>query len=63
MACWLRAQIRVNSATRVKTCPHYDITQRKPHTQSKNFFFSIWTRRPAESAEGLNSSIAQSAGQ
>jgi len=33
---------------------------RKPKTK---FFFLIWARRRAESAEGLNSSLAQSAGE
>ena len=39
MACWVGAQGQVSSATRVKTCPHYDVTQRKPHMQNEKFFF------------------------
>ena len=37
-------------------------TARKPQTQNE-IFFLIWARRRAESAEGLNSSLAQSAGE
>jgi len=62
MACWVSTLGQVNSATRAKTCPHYDITQSKPHTQNK-ILFSIWTTRLAESVESLNKSLAQSAGE
>jgi len=62
MAYWVGAKGQVNSATKVKTCPHLDVTQRKLHAQNENFFF-ISTRRLAESVEGLISSLAQSAGE
>jgi len=62
MARWVGAQGQVNSATRVKTCPHYDVSQRKTTMQNEKKI-SIWTTRLAESVEGLNSSIAQSAGE
>jgi len=38
MACWVGPHGQVSSATRAKTCPHYDVTQRKPHTQNKKIF-------------------------
>jgi len=44
----------------VKPSPHHDLTAENPKSEAKKFF-SISTRRLAESAEGLNSSVAQSA--
>jgi len=44
-----------------KTCPDCDITSRNPH-RKQNMFFSMSTRRLAESVEGLNSSLALAAG-
>ena len=41
MAHWVCTQGQVNLATKVKTCPDYDVTQRKPDTQNKEFFFSL----------------------
>jgi len=32
MAHWVSAQGQVNLAKKAKTCPHYDITHRKPQT-------------------------------
>jgi len=46
-----------------KTCPHCDVTSRKPQIQSEQMFFSISTRRLAESVEGLNSSLARLSGE
>jgi len=42
-----------------KTYVAYDITHNKMKPKAKNFF-SLLTRRLAESFEGLNSSLAQS---
>jgi len=39
MACWVGAHGQVNSTTKVKTYPRYDITQGKPHTQNKKQLF------------------------
>jgi len=36
--------------------------QQTPNQNQKNFFFSMYTRRLAESVEGLNSSLALAAG-
>jgi len=44
----------------LKTCPHCDVTSRKHQTEKR--FFSISTRRLAESVESLNSSLALAAG-
>ena len=44
-----------------KTCLHCDVTSRKPHRKRKTFF-SMSTRRLAESVEGLNSSLALATG-
>ena len=44
---------QVKLAKKAKTCPHCDVTYRKPHTQFK-FFFKIETRRLAVSVDGLN---------
>jgi len=45
-----------------KTCPHCDVSSRKPPPKTKNVVFLMSTRRPAESVEGLNSSLAIEAG-
>ena len=45
-----------------KTCPHCDVTSRKRQTENEQLFFSMSTRRLAESIEGLNSSLALAAG-
>jgi len=39
MAHWVGTQGQVNSASRAKTCPHYDVTQRKPPRKTKKNFF------------------------
>jgi len=33
MPHWVGAQGQVLSVAKVKTCPHYDVTQRKPKTK------------------------------
>ena len=62
MGQWVEAQGRPNVTKISKTCPHCDVTSRKPHRKRKNFFFSMSTRRLAESVEGLNSILALAAG-
>jgi len=46
----------------LKTYSAYDVTHKKTETQNQ-IFFSLWTRRLAESLEGLNSSLAQFTGE
>jgi len=38
MARWVGAQGQVKLAKKAKTCPHCDVTYRKPQTQIKKFF-------------------------
>jgi len=61
MGQWVGAQGWAQTATNAHTCPHCDATSRKPTSKANNFF-SITTRRLAESVEGLNSSLALAAG-
>jgi len=56
------AQGRPNVAKSSKTCPHCDVTFRKPPPKTKSAF-SISSRRLAESVDGLDSSVAQSPGE
>jgi len=44
-----------------KTCPHCDVTFRKPKIEKEKKFLTC-SLRLAKSIEGLNSSLAQSAG-
>jgi len=39
MACFVGAQGQVNLVKNAKSCPHYDITHRKPQTQHHKLFF------------------------
>ena len=43
--------------------PHLWRPPSEPQTQNKKTFFSISTKRPAESVDALNSFLAQSAGE
>jgi len=63
MGQWVGVQGRPKVAKISKTCPHCDVTSGKPQIQSEKIFFSISTRRLAESVEGLNSSLAQPPGE
>jgi len=63
MAHWIGAQDQVKLVKNAKTCPHCYVTNRKPQTQIEKIFFSISTRRLAESVNGLNGFQAQSAGE
>jgi len=62
MGQWVGAQGRPKVTKISKTCAHCDVTSRKSPTKTKNVFFSMSTRRLAESVEGLNSSLALAAG-
>jgi len=63
MAQWIGAQGRPKVPQISKTCPHCDVTYRNPPTKkTKNVFF-ISSRRLVESVDGLDSSLAQSAGE
>jgi len=57
MSHWVGAQGQVKLAKNAKTSPHFDVSRRKPQTQNEKMFFLIWTRRLAESVEGLNNSL------
>ena len=59
MARWVGAQGQVILAKKVKTCDRYDVSPRK---RKKKKVFLVWTSRLAESVEGLDSFLAQSAG-
>jgi len=61
MAQWVGAQSQVNLAKNAKTCPHCDVTSKKPISKAKKIF-SISTGGLAESVAGLNSSLAPAAG-
>jgi len=66
MGQWVGAQGRPKMTKISKTCPHCDVTSRKPPQKTKNEnekrFLSMSTRRLADSVEGLNSSLALAAG-
>ena len=56
---WIGVQGQLKWVKHSKICPLCDVTKRKPHTQNKIFFIE----RVAESFDGLNSPLAQSADQ
>ena len=59
MAQWVGVQDQPKVAKKKQKHPHlWRIPQKNPYWKRKKFFFSILTRRLAESAEGLNSSLA-----
>jgi len=62
MGQWVKTQGQVKVDKNLKTCPHCDVTSRKRQTENKKTFFSISTKRLAESVKGLNSSLALPAG-
>ena len=63
MGHWVSVQGLIKLAKNAKTSLHYDVTPRKPQIQNEKFVFSISTKRLAESLEGFNSPLAQSAGE
>jgi len=62
MGQWVAAQGQPKVTKISKTCPHCDVTSRNPPPKTKNVFFSMLTRRLAESVEGLKSSLPLAAG-
>jgi len=63
VACWVGAQSQVNLArTSRKHAPIMMLPTENIKPKTK-LFFSISSRRFAESVDGLNSSLAQSAGE
>jgi len=62
MAQWVGAQGRPKVAKKSKNTPTCGGPPREPQTKNKKNFFSISTRRLAESVESLNSSLALAAG-
>jgi len=60
MACWVGPGPGKPSHKGEKMFPIMTSTKEKPPPEIN--FFSIWTRRLADSVEGLNSSQAQSDG-
>jgi len=63
MAQWVGVQGQVKVTKKRKNTPTCGVPPREPQTENEKRFFSISTRRLAESAEGLNSSLAQSPGE
>ena len=61
MAQWVGVQDRPKVARKKQKHPHLWWSPWEPQTQNK-IFFSISTRRLAESVDGLNSSLALAAG-
>ena len=62
MAPWVGAQGQVYLAKKGENISHCDVTHRTPNPKRKRFF-SVCYRRLVESVEGLNNSLAQSAGE
>jgi len=56
------AQGQVKVAKKMQNTPTCDVPPSKRQTKNKKIFFSMSTRRLAESEEGLNSSLALAAG-
>ena len=63
MGQWVVTQGRPKVAKISKTCFLCDVTSRNTPTEIEKRFFSISSRRLAESVDGLDSSLAQSAGE
>jgi len=61
MGQWIGAQGQVKVAKKMQKLPICDVSPSKRQTKNK-FFFSMSTRRLAESVGGLNSSLALAAG-
>jgi len=57
---WAEGQVKV--AKKFKNTPTCHVSPSKRQTKNENNFFSMSTRRLAESVEGLNSSLAPAAG-
>jgi len=62
MAQWVGAQGRPKVAKKSKNTPTCGGPPREPQTENETIFYSISTRRLAESVEGLNNPLALAAG-
>ena len=62
MAHWDRAQGQAKMAKITQKHPYLWHIPQKSQTENKKCFFSMSTRRHAESVEGLNSRLALAAG-
>ena len=64
MGQWVGVQGKVKAAKKKQKHPHlWRSPKRTPNRKRKTFLFSISSRRLAESVDGLDSSLAQSAGE
>ena len=65
MAQWVGVKGQVRVAKKSQNTPTCGAppANSKPKPKTKNVFFSISSRRLAESVDGLDSSLAQSAGE
>jgi len=63
MAQWVGVQGQVKLPKKAKTPALEAVPLENPKPKTKKSFFSISTRRLAESVEGLNSSLSQSPGE
>jgi len=62
MGQWVGAQRQVKVTKKTQKYPHLWRSPRERQTENEKRFFSMSTRRLAESIEGLNSSLALAAG-
>jgi len=62
MGQWVGAQGQVKVAKKCKNTSTCDVPPSERQTKNEKIFFSMSTRRLAESVEGLNSSLALVAG-
>jgi len=63
VAQWVGAQGQVKVVKKSKNTPICSGPPSEPQTENEKHFFSISSRRRAESVYGLSSSLAQSAGE
>jgi len=63
MAQWVVVQSQVKVAKKSKNAPTCSSPPANPKPKTKIVFFSISSRRRAESEDGLDSSLAQSGGE
>jgi len=63
MAQWVVVQGQVKVTKKSKNTPTCSGPLSEPQTEIENRFFSISSRRLAESEDGLDSSLAQSGGE
>ena len=63
MVLWVGAQGQINTGKETQNTPIWDVTHRETQIQNWNVVFSNEPRRLAESADGLNTSLALSPGE